>query len=87
MIPSCGDLLPSPAGIAEVSAGPDGKESRQLGMSPEVGLENLYNVVRNHLVLVSIVLDKDDNPYLIFESLNAKGRPLTQADVCAHEGN
>jgi hypothetical protein len=87
LIPSCGDLLPSPAGIAEVSAGPDGKESRQLGMSPEVGLENLYNVVRNHLVLVSIVLDKDDNPYLIFESLNAKGRPLTQADVCAHEGN
>jgi hypothetical protein len=33
LIPSCGDLLPSPAGIAEVSAGPDGKESRQLGMS------------------------------------------------------
>jgi hypothetical protein len=32
LIPSCGDLLPSPAGIAEVSAGPDGKESRQLGM-------------------------------------------------------
>jgi hypothetical protein len=34
LIPSCGDLLPSPASIAEVSAGPDGKESRQLGMSP-----------------------------------------------------
>jgi hypothetical protein len=26
-------------------------------------------------------LDKDDNPYLIFESLNAKGEPLTQADL------
>jgi hypothetical protein len=45
------------------------------------GLERLYNAIRNHLVLVSIVLDKDDNPYLIFESLNAKGKPLTQADL------
>lgn len=54
---------------------------KRLRLSPEVGLERLYNVVRNHLVLVSIVLDKDDNPYLIFESLNAKGRPLTQADL------
>jgi hypothetical protein len=34
VIPSCGDLLPSPAGIAEVSPGPDGKESRQLGIRP-----------------------------------------------------
>ena len=25
--------------------------------------------------------DADDNPYLVFESLNAKGRPLTQADL------
>src|SRR5208282_521638 len=33
------------------------------------------------LLLVSIVLDPDDNPHLIFESLNAKGRPLTQADL------
>ncbi len=54
---------------------------RKLRLNPEVGLEKLYNVIRNHLVLVSIVLDKDDNPYLIFESLNAKGRPLTQADL------
>src|SRR5262245_30181087 len=54
---------------------------KKLRLNPEVGLERLYNVVRNHLVLVSIVLDKDDNPYLIFESLNAKGRPLTQADL------
>jgi hypothetical protein len=26
-------------------------------------------------------LDPDDNPYLVFESLNAKGKPLTQADL------
>src|SRR4051812_20255207 len=38
---------------------------RRLRLSPEVGLEQLYNVIRNNLVLVSIVLDRDDNPYLI----------------------
>jgi uncharacterized protein with ParB-like and HNH nuclease domain len=55
--------------------------ARRLRLDPEVGLEKLYDVIRNHLVLVSIVLDKDDNPYLIFESLNAKGEKLTQADL------
>jgi len=44
-------------------------------------LEKIYAVVCKHLVLVSIVLDKEDNPYLIFESLNAKGQPLAQADL------
>ncbi len=38
-------------------------------------------VVVSNLVLVSIVLDPDDNPYLVFESLNAKGRVLSQADL------
>jgi hypothetical protein len=33
------------------------------------------------LSLVSIVLDHDDNPHLIFESLNYKGEPLTQGDL------
>jgi uncharacterized protein with ParB-like and HNH nuclease domain len=66
----------------------DGKISRayeffekRLRLQLESGLEKLYNVIRNNLVLVSIVLDKDDNPYLIFESLNAKGERLTQADL------
>lgn len=35
----------------------------------------------SRLLLVSIVLEKDDNPYAIFESLNAKGQPLSQADL------
>jgi uncharacterized protein with ParB-like and HNH nuclease domain len=54
---------------------------KKLRLHPQIGLEKLYTVIGKHLVLVSIVLDKDDNPYLIFESLNAKGRPLTQADL------
>ncbi len=54
---------------------------KRLRLSPDIGLERLHDVIRKSLVLVSIVLDKDDNPYLIFESLNANGQPLTQADL------
>lgn len=41
----------------------------------------LFNTLTLNLVAVSITLDTKDNPYLIFESLNAKGAPLTQADL------
>jgi uncharacterized protein with ParB-like and HNH nuclease domain len=41
----------------------------------------LKEIVINNLIIVSIDIDKDENPYLIFESLNAKGTPLTQADL------
>ncbi len=47
----------------------------------ELDLEKLKQVLVSSLSLVSIVLDRDDNPHLIFESLNAKGRALTQADL------
>ncbi len=46
-----------------------------------VDLHNLFSVILERLSVVSIVLDKDDNPHLVFESLNAKGRPLSQADL------
>ena len=39
------------------------------------------NIITHYLYVVSITLDQDDNPYLVFESLNAKGKPLTQADL------
>lgn len=45
------------------------------------GLEQCKNVVVNRLILVSIILDESDNPHVIFESLNSKGRDLTQADL------
>lgn len=41
----------------------------------------IKNIITGKLSIVSIVLDSDDNPYLVFESLNAKGRPLTQSDL------
>lgn len=43
--------------------------------------QTLKTVIINYFSIVSIVLNKDDNPYLVFESLNAKGKPLTPADL------
>jgi len=53
------------------------KKLRQIKLEPE----KLKKVITSYFSVVSIVLDADDNPYLVFESLNAKGRPLTQADL------
>lgn len=44
-------------------------------------LEALYRVVIDRLSLVGITCDEQDNPHLIFESLNAKGEKLTAADL------
>ncbi len=44
-------------------------------------LEALFWVIVGKLTLVSIILDEKDNPHRIFESLNGKGRPLSQADL------
>lgn len=46
-----------------------------------VRLELLKKTITSVFSTVSIVLDPNDNPYLVFEGLNAKGRPLTQADL------
>ena len=43
--------------------------------------DKIKKIITSYFSVVSIVLDTDDNPYLVFESLNAKGRPLTQADL------
>ncbi|MBS3947520.1 MAG: DUF262 domain-containing protein, partial [Dethiobacter sp.] len=53
---------------------------RKLKQS-DVEVTALNKVVSTRLSVVSIVLDHDDNPHLVFESLNAKGRPLTQSDL------
>ncbi|MFI5288168.1 MAG: DUF4268 domain-containing protein [Polyangia bacterium] len=44
-------------------------------------LEKLLRALISRLTLVSIILDEKDNAHRIFESLNGKGRPLTQADL------
>ena len=53
---------------------------RKLKQS-NVDVAIINKVVSTLLSVVSIVLDHDDNPHLVFESLNAKGRPLTQSDL------
>ena len=70
----------APTGTGKIRAAHAHFEKKLRGPAAPA-LERLYTVVCKHLVLVSIVLDKDDNPYLIFESLNAKGLPLEQADL------
>lgn len=44
-------------------------------------LQRIKKIICRNLSLVSVVLSHDDDPYLVFEGLNAKGRPLTQADL------
>jgi len=43
--------------------------------------EEMLRLVLERLSLVSITLNDDDDPYLVFESLNAKGMQLTAADL------
>lgn len=54
-----------------------GRDSKNL----KYELRRMHDIMLQQLSVVSIVLAKDENPYLIFESLNAKGQPLTQADL------
>ncbi|MEH2568044.1 uncharacterized protein with ParB-like and HNH nuclease domain [Bradyrhizobium sp. AZCC 2289] len=46
-----------------------------------IDFDGLFEVVQSRLTVVAIHLGDTDDPYLIFESLNAKGAPLTQADL------
>ena len=55
--------------------------SQKLARADAPDLETLHNVIISKLTLVSIVLAEKDNPHRIFESLNGKGRPLSQADL------
>ncbi len=45
------------------------KKLKQVELEPE----KLKKIITSYFSVVSIVLDADDNPYLVFESLNAKG--------------
>lgn len=47
----------------------------------KIDLQKIKEVVCSKLSIISIVLNQDDDPYLVFESLNAKGKSLTQADL------
>lgn len=66
------------------------KEAYRFFSARLKGLENSNQGVTAHdfettilskIEIVSITLGPDDNPHRIFESLNGKGTPLTQADL------
>ena len=53
--------------------------------SPTVDAENkiygLFQALRTGLVLVVIELEENDDPQVIFETLNARGQPLLPSDL------
>jgi uncharacterized protein with ParB-like and HNH nuclease domain len=55
--------------------------ARKVKAFDAAALELCKSVVVSRLILVSVVLDESDNPHVVFESLNSKGRDLTQADL------
>lgn len=54
-----------------------GKDSEGI----PIDVDKLIDTLHTQITVVSIHLAETDDPYLIFESLNAKGAPLTQADL------
>lgn len=46
-----------------------------------IDTEKVLEIVKSQLQVVMINLGETDDPYLIFESLNFKGEPLSQADL------
>jgi len=57
------------------------RDAIQEQVDKGVDLDRLVHIVVWQLSFVAITLDAEDNPYRIFESLNAKGMPLTQGDL------
>ncbi|MDF0553943.1 DUF262 domain-containing HNH endonuclease family protein [Kamptonema sp. UHCC 0994] len=47
----------------------------------ELDIGRFFTVLQNCFQVVFIELNKNESPYHIFESLNAKGKPLTQPDL------
>ncbi|MDE2818919.1 MAG: DUF262 domain-containing protein [Chloroflexota bacterium] len=54
---------------------------RRLSKEDIFDVDRFFDCVVNGMQVVFIKLDRDDQPYKIFESLNAKGKPLSQADL------
>ena len=57
------------------------KELSQKIAKGEIEAERFFLVLSNCFQVVFIDLNHDESPYQIFESLNAKGKPLSQADL------
>ncbi|MEK7676708.1 MAG: DUF262 domain-containing protein [Verrucomicrobiota bacterium] len=56
-------------------------KEKVLDLDEEFDFRKLFSLIVGRINTVQIVLDQQDNPQLIFESLNGKGTPLTDADL------
>lgn len=54
-------------------------ENAEISVEEKIGA--LFTALRKDLLLVSIELEGDDEPQVIFETLNARAEPLTDADL------
>jgi hypothetical protein len=72
-----GQPLPSGTAVSQAAAYFLARLTRKDAPS----VDDLFRTLTSRLTLVSIILDEKDNPHRIFESLNGKGRPLSQADL------
>ena len=54
---------------------------KKVRQNKNLDLSKIQTIICQRLLLVDIKLGPDDNPYLVFESLNFKGKSLTQADL------
>ncbi len=57
------------------------RELKQRIQTGAVQSERLFRALAGAFQVVFINLNQNESPYKIFESLNAKGKPLTQADL------
>lgn len=73
-------VIPEPGRVAEAYAFFQGKIQEWIEKD-DCRADELAHLVLDRLSLVSITLDDNDDPYVVFESLNAKGVRLTAADL------
>lgn len=61
--------------------GEDGQDPLAANYPVAVRMDECFQTLRNALMVVVIDLQKDDDPQVIFETLNARGEPLLPADL------
>lgn len=67
--------------LSEFFKGSDSEPPLCSDQPIETRLEECFQALKNVLQVVAIDLDQDDDPQVIFETLNARGEPLLPADL------
>lgn len=67
--------------LVEFFLGSEGEAPLCADYPIESRAEECFQTLRSGLMVVVIDLQKDDDPQVIFETLNARGEPLLPADL------